>query len=86
MKLSPIILKTIIIFGIAELSYSIVNVSPSKSLIWGPGLQSSFNVPVRYFFIQAVDEHGNKFVDSESLYSIQILSENVLRFFPDLLT
>lgn len=34
------------------------NVDPSKSLVWGPGLKTSFFVPVRYFYIQAVDKRN----------------------------
>lgn len=37
-----------------------VEVDPKKSLIWGPGLKSHFNVPVRYFYIQALDADGRK--------------------------
>lgn len=35
-------------------------VSREQTIVWGPGLKSSFVVPVRYFFIQAVDVSGNK--------------------------
>ena len=35
-------------------------VSPENSLVYGPGLKTLFVMPVRYFFIQAVDENGNK--------------------------
>ena len=37
-------------------------VSLTKSLVWGPGLNVDFVVPVRYFFIQPVDTEGHKYV------------------------
>ena len=37
-------------------------VDVKKSIVWGPGLNPNFNVPVRYFYIQAVDQYGNKWV------------------------
>lgn len=36
--------------------------SLEKSIVWGPGLKSRFSLPVRYFFIQAVDQFGEKYV------------------------
>lgn len=38
------------------------NVSPENTLVFGPGLKADFVMPVRYFFIQAVDTNGNKWV------------------------
>jgi len=37
-------------------------VSLTKSLVWGPGLDVNFVLPVRYFFIQPVDTEGQKYV------------------------
>ena len=50
------------IFILCMYCVSIVNstIDPDAFIIWGPGLKSDFNVPVRYFFIQAVDTNGNK--------------------------
>ena len=31
-----------------------------KTLLWGPGLNPDFFVPVRYFFIQPVTKDGEK--------------------------
>lgn len=36
--------------------------SLEKSIVWGPGLKSRFSLPVRYFFIQTVDQFGEKYV------------------------
>ena len=36
------------------------DVSPAGCLVWGPGLNPVFVVPVRYFFIQLVNKSGNK--------------------------
>ena len=43
------------IFGVSSI------VDKKAFIIWGPGLKSNFNVPVRYFYIQAVDTNGKKF-------------------------
>jgi hypothetical protein len=32
----------------------------SNFRVWGPGLDPGFNLPVRYFYIQAVDDEFNK--------------------------
>ncbi len=32
----------------------------SRFIIWGPGLRSDFFMPVRYFYVQAVDTESNK--------------------------
>jgi len=38
-----------------------LNLSPSASLIWGPGLlPHEIVLPARYFFIQLVDRDGQK--------------------------
>lgn len=34
--------------------------SPEKSLAWGPGLRAQVVLPARYFYIQAVDTEGNR--------------------------
>lgn len=33
-------------------------IAPDRCLIWGPGLNPDIVLPVRYFFIQAVDSNG----------------------------
>ena len=37
-------------------------VSPANCFIWGPGLVSKANLPVRYFYIQARDQSNNLLV------------------------
>lgn len=32
----------------------------SRFIAWGPGLRADFSMPVRYFYIQAVDTESNK--------------------------
>ncbi len=34
--------------------------SASKTLIWGPGLETNIVLPARFFFIQTVDSTGRK--------------------------
>ena len=36
------------------------NLDHTKFYVWGPGLDPKFNLPVRYFFIQAVDVNNKK--------------------------
>ncbi|XP_041375930.1 protein O-glucosyltransferase 2-like [Gigantopelta aegis] len=53
-------------------------VSPKKTRVWGPGLKSDFFVPVRYFYIHAVDESGEKFIESvgEKAFSVSTYSSD----------
>ena len=37
---------------------------PKHSKVWGPGLNTAFFMPVRYFYIQAVDSEGQNFTVS----------------------
>lgn len=39
-------------------------VSAPRSLAWGPGLQAAAVLPVRYFFLQAVDSDGRNLTSS----------------------
>ncbi|XP_035673489.1 protein O-glucosyltransferase 2-like [Branchiostoma floridae] len=39
-------------------------VCPGKSTVWGPGLESNFVVPARWFYIQATDTNGENFTYS----------------------
>lgn len=39
-------------------------VSAPRSLAWGPGLQAAVVLPVRYFFLQAVDLDGRNLTSS----------------------
>lgn len=34
--------------------------SPERSLLWGPGLRAGVVLPARYFYIQAVDTEGKR--------------------------
>lgn len=36
------------------------NIDFKNSIVWGPGLDPSFNMPVRYFYIQVVDDQFKK--------------------------
>ncbi|XP_061577177.1 protein O-glucosyltransferase 3 [Cololabis saira] len=38
--------------------------SPERSLVWGPGLEPAAALPVRYFYIQAVDSAGDNLTAS----------------------
>ena len=35
-------------------------ICPTKSRVWGPGLETDFTVPARFFYIQAVDFENNR--------------------------
>lgn len=41
-----------------------VQVSAPQSLVWGPGLQASIVLPVRYFYLQAVNSEGQNLTRS----------------------
>ncbi|XP_071785645.1 protein O-glucosyltransferase 2-like [Asterias amurensis] len=47
-------------------------VCPLKSLAWGPGLEANFDVPARFFFIQAVDFQNNSFTYSPGPNAFQV--------------
>ena len=40
------------------------SVSAPRSLVWGPGLRPGVVLPVRYFYLQAVDSEGLNFTRS----------------------
>ena len=42
-------------------------ISRKRTLVWGPGLNAKAVLPARYFFIQAVDKNGLKWVEREVL-------------------
>ncbi|XP_072013889.1 protein O-glucosyltransferase 2-like isoform X2 [Amphiura filiformis] len=47
-------------------------ICPTKTRVWGPGLEPNFVVPARYFYIQAVDFENNSFVYSPGEKAFQI--------------
>ncbi|XP_022257995.1 KDEL motif-containing protein 1-like, partial [Limulus polyphemus] len=49
-----------------DLDQKVMMFSHEKSLVYGPGFQKDFHMPVRYFFIQAVDVNGENFTESPS--------------------
>lgn len=53
------------IFGLSKFAFcQKTEVSPEKSIVWGAGLDPRVVVPVRYFYIQAVDSTGQNFTTS----------------------
>ena len=55
--------KMRVYFVIALLCLQLIcaqKVSVDKTLVYGPGLKTHFVMPVRYFFMQVVDEDGRK--------------------------
>ncbi|XP_012782423.2 protein O-glucosyltransferase 3 [Ochotona princeps] len=52
-------------------------VSAPRSLVWGPGLQAAVVLPVRYFYVQAVNSEGQNFTRSppgETLFKVVVKS------------
>ncbi|TRY91845.1 hypothetical protein DNTS_027194 [Danionella cerebrum] len=51
-------------------------VSASRTLLWGPGLETDVVLPARFFFIQAVDSTGRNFTVSpgEKTFEVKITS------------
>ncbi|XP_068121358.1 protein O-glucosyltransferase 2 [Hyperolius riggenbachi] len=49
-------------------------VSAKLSRVWGPGLRAEVVLPVRYFYIQAVDTQGNNFTSSpgKDIFQVRI--------------
>uniref|UniRef100_A0A8C6VER4 Protein O-glucosyltransferase 2 n=1 Tax=Naja naja TaxID=35670 RepID=A0A8C6VER4_NAJNA len=50
--------------------------SPERSLLWGPGLRAGVVLPARYFYIQAVDTEGKRFTTSpgEKAFQVKIIA------------
>ncbi|XP_040196506.1 protein O-glucosyltransferase 3 [Rana temporaria] len=46
--------------------------SPERSLVWGPGLEASITLPVRYFYIQAADSAGRPLTSSPGSKSFKV--------------
>lgn len=53
------------------------SLSKEKTLIWGPGLQPNIVLPVRYFFIQVVDQSGKNFTKSAGAKPFQVAISTV---------
>ncbi|XP_060063782.1 protein O-glucosyltransferase 2-like [Ylistrum balloti] len=55
-----------------------VPVDISKTMVWGPGLNSRLVLPVRYFFIQVVDENGSNVTRSigEKAFEVAVSESN----------
>ena len=50
---------------------------PDQSKFWGPGLLPAFNMPVRYFYIQAVDSDGHNFtVSLGSVFKVSVTKDD----------
>ncbi|XP_071116529.1 protein O-glucosyltransferase 2-like [Haliotis cracherodii] len=49
-----------------------------NSRVWGPGLKSEFFLPVRYFYIEAVDQFGERFSNSigEKAFAVTIYKKS----------
>ena len=56
----------------ATLQSHVREVCPQQSRIWGPGLEPDFVVPVRWFYIQAVDIAGANFTSSPGPDTFQV--------------
>ena len=60
MSVSSVFAIAFLLFHTSSALDSKNGVDVSKTLVWGPGLNTNFVVPVRYFFIQPVDLDGDK--------------------------
>ncbi|XP_010898198.1 protein O-glucosyltransferase 3 [Esox lucius] len=63
-----VILRTCVIFPLCQAS----EVSPEKCIVWGPGLDPKVVLPVRYFFIQAVNSAGDNLTLSPGKDSFRV--------------
>ncbi|XP_056587247.1 protein O-glucosyltransferase 3 [Triplophysa dalaica] len=48
------------------------DIDPSKCVVWGPGLNPDVVLPVRYFYIQTVDSHGQNITISPAKDSFKV--------------
>ncbi|XP_076123234.1 protein O-glucosyltransferase 3 isoform X2 [Alosa pseudoharengus] len=74
---SSTVVCIVTIFGLSNFAFcQKTEVSPEKSIVWGPGLDPRVVVPVRYFYIQAVDSTGQNFTTSpgKDAFMVQITS------------
>ncbi|KAM8860636.1 protein O-glucosyltransferase 3 isoform 2-T2 [Synchiropus picturatus] len=60
------------VVGFRLLPCACERVSPERCLLWGPGLQPDLVLPVRYFYIQAVDERGANWTVSPGKDSFRV--------------
>lgn len=63
-------------------------IDEKKTKIWGPGLKTELNLPVRYFYIQFVDKEGNNVTDiSKENLNIQFFNSDssLLRIYAEIL-
>ncbi|XP_017347353.1 protein O-glucosyltransferase 3 isoform X2 [Ictalurus punctatus] len=54
-----------------------VEVSPERCIIWGPGLDPRVVVPVRYFYIQAVNQDGQNITVSPDSFQVRVSAVSV---------
>uniref|UniRef100_A0A3B4B8H5 Glycosyl transferase CAP10 domain-containing protein n=1 Tax=Periophthalmus magnuspinnatus TaxID=409849 RepID=A0A3B4B8H5_9GOBI len=57
-----------------KVCHKVDHVTPEKCLIWGSGLQVDAVLPVRYFYIQAVDSDGHNLTASPDAFKVKISS------------
>lgn len=70
-----LLLMSCIIF-LTRRSKAAAAASASKTLVWGPGLETNAVLPARFFFIQTVDTTGTNFTTSpgENIFVVKITS------------
>lgn len=54
-----------------------VGISPEKCLIWGPGLTLETVLPVRYFYIQAVNAKGENLTVSPGKLHMSLMYKHI---------
>lgn len=64
MRLPPSLLLPLRLVPLVAAAAAEALVSAQRSLVWGPGLQAAVVLPVRYFYLQAVNAQGQNLTRS----------------------
>lgn len=63
-RAASLLVLQLALLGAAAAGVPEARVSAPRSLVWGPGLQADVVLPVRYFYVQAVNSEGQNLTRS----------------------
>ncbi|XP_066912321.1 protein O-glucosyltransferase 2-like [Clytia hemisphaerica] len=77
----------LVILGLISLCHGKRELSPSLSMVYGPGLNLEVVLPVRYFYVQAVDTKGKNYTRSigNKALTVKIQADRQPRVWKDVL-
>ncbi|XP_040832833.1 protein O-glucosyltransferase 3 isoform X3 [Ochotona curzoniae] len=76
-RAASLLVLQLALLGAAAAGVPEARVSAPRSLVWGPGLQADVVLPVRYFYVQAVNSEGQNLTRSppgETLFKVVVKS------------